>query len=496
MTTRSLRLRRRVSMAFAAFVVAAAATPAFAVQGGVTYYPQGRNAWYVSADGSTVVGVEDSADGFPTTFVLRGGAKTTVLLPGGVASIPSGVSADGTTVVGSAEDENGAIHAFVWTVGDSFATRVLPDGFASNATAVSADGTTVIGEEFFESGSAGFVARADGMTSLSLGGMSASPLSVSTNGGTVVGFAFLPDGEFAEAFVWNAGDAAPTLIPFSVDSPSAATKVSADGSTVIGMKAVGANTRGFLWRVGDAEASTVDLGGGESMAYAVSADGSAVVGDGLTETGATRAFALRNGVVEILAPPVDRQHSSAFVVTPDGTRVAGNVWNDLPAEQTLDFDSRDAFVWDDAGPSFVKDLAGGVAAGSPRLRTVLGMTDDGGAFLGESFLRSQGSDGSFIDLFGTYLAIESDDVVGPAELIEALIAKVQGLNINQSLKTTLLNRLNVALAATERDRPFLAALALADFAFHVKLNCGRKIPLAVARDLIEDAVEIIRLLVE
>ena len=483
---------RSSAVTFAAVIavaLTAARSPAFA-QSSLTYLNQGLTAWYVSADGSTVVGVEDTPTG-QHTFVWKDGAKTSVSLGGGFTT-PSGVSGDGSTVVGSGQLPGSGVRAFVWHVGDAAASTLLPSTNSSLANAISTDGSTIVGTEFTPAGAVGFVFQNGTASTVTFGGSFTSVDCVSANGSTVAGSTVLTGLPFDQAFVFHAG-ASPTLVPFSDPLPSGVTALSADGSTVVGFKVAATGVPAFVWKTSSSTPSFIDLGGGgQTNANSVSADGSVVVGDGPVGGGVFRGFAWRNGTTEVLPPPATHLHSSATLVSADGTRVVGSFSNN-PAN-TLDYDSMDVVVWDGSnGPAFLKDLlaAAGVTVGAPRLRAPMGMSDDGAVIAGDSLLRTASGTG-FINQFGSFVSVlQAQHEATPAELIGALTDKVNGLNLPKGIPTALNSKLQSALAAVTVGDNATALAALNNFIDQVKAQRGKKIPVAAADQLIADALAII-----
>jgi probable HAF family extracellular repeat protein len=119
----------------------------------------------VSADGSAVVG--SSAHSTPTRFVWEafrwtenGGMQGLGTLPGGAfgESDAYDISADGLTVVGIGDSAQG-FEAFRWTAGTGMVgLGDLPGGeFRSRAHGVSADGSVVVGEAHTSAGREAFV---------------------------------------------------------------------------------------------------------------------------------------------------------------------------------------------------------------------------------------------------------------------------------------------------------------------------------------------------
>jgi probable HAF family extracellular repeat protein len=229
----------------------------------------------------------------PASGPIRAAATFTPLgdLPGGeFISDALGVSADGSVVVGVSSSKNG-FEAFRWTaevgmvgLGD------LPGGaFESGAVAVSADGSVVVGHgSGLESGVAGFTYEPFRWTaSGGMVGLGKLPdadqhlsfaLDISADGSVIVGYDS-PNVPEDKAFLWTASGGL-------VRMPSAriAVGVSADGSVVVGQRDSSNSEVGggeaFRWTADGGFTGLGDLPGGAFLSYAskVSDDGSVVVG--------------------------------------------------------------------------------------------------------------------------------------------------------------------------------------------------------------------------
>lgn len=178
----------------------------------------------ISADGSTVVGLGRSDNGFEAFRWTRdGGMEGLGDLPGGsFSSRASAVSADGSTVVGWGRSDNGrdnSVEAFRWTEeGGMQGLGGLPGGgFYSTATGVSADGSTVIG--YSRS-----TASTGSTPSNSSSHFNSEAFRWTENGG-IQSLADLPGGSFY----------------------SRANGISADGSTVVGYSKNANGGGAFLW---------------------------------------------------------------------------------------------------------------------------------------------------------------------------------------------------------------------------------------------------------
>lgn len=190
---------------------------------GGAYYSQ---SYAVSGDGSVVVGLSRSTDGYEAfRWTSAGGMSGLGDFSGGTFdSAATGVSADGTVVVGHGRSETG-VEAFYWT--ESAGMTSLGSG---RAYGVSADGTVVVGQT---------------------GGFSGEAFAWTDEGG-MVGLGYLAGG-----------------------STSTANAASADGSVIVGSS----SNRAFRWTAGGGMVSLGILSGGAiSQAHGVSGDGSVVVG--------------------------------------------------------------------------------------------------------------------------------------------------------------------------------------------------------------------------
>jgi probable HAF family extracellular repeat protein len=247
--------------------------------------------------------------------------------PGGFRSEAMGISADGSTVVGSSESANGKSEAFRWTQ----ATGMVglgglpggggPLGIMSESRGVSSDGSVVVG------GEGGLDAfrwtQATGM--VGLGTNSGGANGGSSNGSVVVGFSYVPDG--VEAFRWTQA----TGIVGLGDLPggglfSNAYGVSFDGSVVVGVSGSASGDEPFRWTQATGIVGLGDLPGGgfRGEANAVSGDGSVIVGfsdsaNGLEAFRWTQA----TGMVGLGDLPGGGFGSFAFGASQDGSVVVG-----------------------------------------------------------------------------------------------------------------------------------------------------------------------------
>lgn len=185
--------------------------------GGVTildpHLGDGIDTWAndVSGDGSVIVGLSgDFSSGSEEAFLWTAGRGIVPLgdLPGGdYRSTARGISADGSVVVGLGQSADGR-EAFRWTeMGGMVGLGDLPGGEVDSwANDVSADGSVIVGggqsadgrEAFRWTEGGGMV----GLGDLPGGEFNSGALAVSADGAYVVGVGSSAAG--GEAFVWNA----------------------------------------------------------------------------------------------------------------------------------------------------------------------------------------------------------------------------------------------------------------------------------------------------
>ncbi len=299
----------------------------------------------VSANGSVVVGMSNSASGGEAfRWTAAGGITGLGDLPGGVfASSASGVSADGLVVVGFGNNASSSLEAFRWTSGGGMvALGDLAGGaFQSSAGGVSADGAVVVGSGVSASGFEGFRWTAGtgmaGVGDLAGGPFFSSASAVSADGTVVVGQGqgFTAAGFEFEAFRWTSSGGMIGLgdLPGGA-ATSIANRVSADGAVVVGQSSSASGQEAFRWTSDGGMVGLGDLDGGgfASNAFGVSADGSMVVGQATTSLGA-EAFLWDAGngmrlLRDVLSPSVGATLdgwilTAAQAVSADGRTIVG-----------------------------------------------------------------------------------------------------------------------------------------------------------------------------
>lgn len=293
-------VRSRESLAIAAvlWVVALVALPAAASGAsfqGLGVLPGGEYPyslpWDVSADGSVIAGESLSASGFEAfRWTVATGMVGLGYLGGEeFLSAANGVSSDGQVVVGISRSplSGERVEAFRWTeeagmvgLGD------LPGGeFASVATGVSSDGSIVTGS-------------------------STSNLSP----------------EWGEAFLWTeaTGLVGLGVLPGNQIPTSAPSRISADGTTVVGWAATQNGQEAFRWTESQGMVAMGDLPGGNFNSFAsdVSADGSVIVGVGLNPGTTSFRWTAAAGMVDLGRPP-GASGSKAWGTSADGSVVVG-----------------------------------------------------------------------------------------------------------------------------------------------------------------------------
>ena len=157
-----------------------------------------------NADGTVIVGWQDSATGFRQGCQWVGSAQTLISGPGGPMGEASGCSADGSFVVGNGVSSN-SFQAWLWTAAGGVVNIGPPpvSGWRGSAVAISDDGQVVLG--FYRPfaapatyGRAFIWTAVDGMRDLTdlaiaqgisipTGTIIALPLEISGDGRTVVG---------------------------------------------------------------------------------------------------------------------------------------------------------------------------------------------------------------------------------------------------------------------------------------------------------------------
>jgi len=238
----------------------------------------------VSADGSTVVGFSDTADG-PHAFRWTAGGGLVGLGNSDDVSFAWAVSADGSVAVGSRDyGVNGGERPYRWDTTTGVGTPINIGVWGGIAYDVSADGSVIVGRK-----NNGYGFRVEPYNTLKGPGDDFGAYAVSADGEIVVGSGRRYSGDpqfdppsisWQEAAIWESpwnsygGDVHGKWLGRLGNGDSAALAISADGTTIVGKsgeEAVRFKPDGII--------SLGSLPGyGVSAAQAVSADGSLVFG--------------------------------------------------------------------------------------------------------------------------------------------------------------------------------------------------------------------------
>lgn len=254
-------------------------------------------------------------------------------LPGGAyRSVARAVSADGSVVVGASRVTDFGDFAFRWTAESGIVALTDATGghFDSliDAYGISADGSVIAGvgragtntEGFRWTAASGYV----GLGDLPGGVFHSQAFGISSDGSTVVGSSYRggPGGVPQErAFRWNSGTMT-DLGSVPANTYSAATKVSADGSVVIGTT----ETRGFRWTSATGMVEFAAAAGFTNpRLFGISGDGSVIVGNVQTANG-SEAFrwTAAGGYVGLGDLAGGTFGSAAIAISADGSVITGS----------------------------------------------------------------------------------------------------------------------------------------------------------------------------
>jgi len=246
------------------------------------------SAFGISGDGSTLVGVSNTAAGVGHAFTWTGGAGFTDLgaLTAGGRSIAMGTN--GSTTVGFSDVAGGDWHAFVYTPGGGMVdlgTLATGNAGYSVATAISADGTKIVGAAYTDT----TIDRATLWTNGVAQNLGVLPggsagysdaYGISSNGNVVVGWSTTTGG-FQHAFQWTSGGGMIDLGTIGgATGQSVATAANTDGSVIVGQSITpgGVNSHAAMWTNAGAAQDLGTISGGNSIAFGVSGNGGVVVG--------------------------------------------------------------------------------------------------------------------------------------------------------------------------------------------------------------------------
>jgi probable HAF family extracellular repeat protein len=207
------------------------------------------------------------------------------------------ISGDGSTIVGISETSIGRINAFRWTNSGMINLGTLGGNY-SQANGVSFDGSTIVGiTQNVLNQSRAFLWTNSGLVDLgTLGGTYSTATAVSADGGTVVGSSFNASG-ILKAFRWTSSGGMVDIGTLG-GTTARANAISADGSIIVGRSSLASGeARAFRWTSADGLTNLGTLGGNSSEANAISADGEVIAGHSLDSSGAVKAFIHYNRVM-------------------------------------------------------------------------------------------------------------------------------------------------------------------------------------------------------
>ncbi len=259
-----------------------------------------------------------------------------------------GVSADGRTVVGVSRAGNG-FEAVRWT-GDG-AIESLGLGIVSEAFAVSADGSRVVGYDLLQPGSGDPIVwtpqgGATSLGDLPGGGIGGSAHDITPDGSVIVGGSSSNLGN--ESFRWTATTGMVGLGELrGGDFGNQAIAVSGDGSVVVGNSSPlpfpSFDREAFRWTQATGMVGLGDLPGGAfySQAYDVSRDGSVIVGRSVTDRPDYFAFRWTESTGMVELPPIadGTPFRRAEGISGDGNVIVGAgsiVWDEFHGSRVLD----------------------------------------------------------------------------------------------------------------------------------------------------------------
>ena len=312
------------------------------------------------------------------------------LLPGDLFGEAAAVSADGTVVVGrssspaSGQTPGTTSQAIRWTAATGTVGLGFVSGFTltSFAAGASSDGSVVVG-------SSGSGPQLEAFRWTARGGMAGIPLSsgdavdlagaTSANGTTIVGMRASNATNPAHAFRWALDGGFTDLGVLAGFDLSIANAVNAAGWAIVGWNSNSTTlvTEAFLWTPASGMTGLgVLTGDTSSVAYGISADGSTIVG---TSSGSGGRHAFRwtanGGLVALGVLPGDTD-STAYAASADGSVVVGT--SEGPA-------GSHAFRWTAArGMESIEArlTASGVNLAGFRLWKAAGVSADGATIVG------------------------------------------------------------------------------------------------------------------
>lgn len=293
----------------------------------------------VSADGSVVVGSfgNSTSEAFRWTAAL--GAVGIGFLPGGDFSLASKVNGNGSVIVGTANDGT-TLRSFRWSTATGMQALPIASGFdfSYGASGVSADGSVIVGTNANKGG----VTSADRAYRYTTSGgyqdlgaqsgfFRSAASNVSGDGTTVIGLSQLYPSSVTGAFRWTQSTG---LVPlfFDDEASSYANAVNYDGSRIVGVSITTTGSHAVMWTstLGSVDLNTylptqgVDLTGWDlTSANGISYDGSIISGNG-TFDGVQTAWIVSNRSVPEPSSLFLATLGLAIIIAPRGTRPARN----------------------------------------------------------------------------------------------------------------------------------------------------------------------------
>lgn len=276
-----LYLRALLLILFSMISKASVAGPVFMGLGDLPGGPIGSGATAISGDGSTIVGLSNTALGGETfRWTMKEGMIALGDLPGGAFnSQASDVSFDGSVIIGTGQSANGT-EAFRWTQNTGMVGMGdLPGGIIrSVANGISADGSTIVGvsrsgnggEAYRWTQSSGTIPLGD----LPGGVFGSGAAAVSADGAVIAGSGRSENGQEAVRWTQETGMVGLGLIEES-NTHSLSTDISSDGNYIIGINGTLTGLDAFLWTEIEGMVSL-----GEFRPEGISDDGSLIVGEG------------------------------------------------------------------------------------------------------------------------------------------------------------------------------------------------------------------------
>lgn len=201
--------------------------------------PQGNtwSSYSLSADGKSM-----AADLGGELYLWTLADGFTDLGPGDPFSTTVGISADGSTITGSRQGADGFMNPAIWKqstgwvdLGHPFNGCVV-DGSWGGGWGLNADGTEVVGLAWYCPGGAEAFRWNERRGVLSLGhpaNVSSRATTVSADGSVIVGFAEYPKQGYRRAVRWLKGKSKADLFT-GVATPGEAAAVSSDGTQIVG----------------------------------------------------------------------------------------------------------------------------------------------------------------------------------------------------------------------------------------------------------------------